>query len=142
MQARDERLSMIRLDVRNVERLNAAPDAGAADQRVRHVARIASELPGARVYRLGRSKLEVELRGEGAWEAFELAQELQSDLASTSPPIWVTAGVAEAEVGGDPARLRHRADVAAIAARSSRRSTVVYSPDLELVPPSAMISGA
>jgi GGDEF domain-containing protein len=132
------RVSLVRLDAHNLE----SSEPGAAEERVRHVARTAGELPGGRAHRLGPSAFAVELRGVGAWEAFELAQELQSDLASTTPPIWVTAGVAEADLADDPADLLHRADVAVIAARTSRRSTVVYSSELERVPSSAVVNGA
>jgi GGDEF domain-containing protein len=121
-------VSLVRLDAHNLD-----------DDRVGHLAKLASELPDAIVSRIGDCAFAVELRGKGAWEAFELAQELQSDLASSTPPIWVTAGVAEAAEGEDRAVLLHRADVAVAAARVSRRSALAYSPELELP---AAVSGA
>jgi diguanylate cyclase (GGDEF)-like protein len=133
-EAETERVSLIRLDVPNLKRVNETRGHRVADERLRHVARMAGELPGARPFRLGGSEFVIALPGTGAWEAFELAQELQSDLASTTPPIVVTAGVAEVEAGEDSSALLHRSDVALIAAKASRRSTVVYSAELELMP--------
>jgi HD-GYP domain-containing protein (c-di-GMP phosphodiesterase class II) len=64
-----------------------------------------------------------------------VAQELHGRLARATEPVGVTAGVAEARAGGDREDLVHRADVALLAAKSSRRGAVVYSPELELALP-------
>jgi diguanylate cyclase (GGDEF)-like protein len=130
-----EVMSLIRLDVDRLKHLNDTRGHRDADERLKRVALCAREISGGRAYRMAGAGFVIELPGRSAWEAFELAQDLHEELRSATPPIGVTAGVGESEDGQDRAALLHRADVALIAAKASRRSAVVYSRELELVAP-------
>jgi GGDEF domain-containing protein len=122
-----ERVSLIRLEVHNLERLSDTYGQPAADERMKQVVASARELPRARAHSIGDGGFLVELRGTGAWEALELVQELQSDFLSATPPVYLTAGVAEAEAGENVRAVADRSDAALTAAKASRRGAVVYS---------------
>jgi predicted signal transduction protein with EAL and GGDEF domain len=122
-----ERVSVIRLEVHNLERLKQTCGQAAVDERLEQVAEAAGELPGASAYSVGEGRFLVELHGTGAWEALELVQELQSDFLSAEPPVFLAAGVAEAEAGENVSAVLDRSDAALITAKVSRRGAVVYS---------------
>jgi diguanylate cyclase (GGDEF)-like protein len=126
------RVSLVMLDLDDLKQVNDARGHQAGDERLRRVAAAVGDAPGA-AYRIGGDEFALRLPGVGAWDGFELAQKVQAKLAVGLKPIGVTAGIAEAAAGDDREALVHHADVALIAAKSSRRGAMVYSAEQELV---------
>jgi len=124
------------VDVDGLKRTNDQFGHQAGDDLIRGLAGGLEQVlgKGRTAYRIGGDEFAVVMAGACAMDAFYLAQELFSALATTpsARPVSATAGIADMHSGIDKDRLIWQADLALIEAKRGHRGVMVYSADLEL----------
>jgi diguanylate cyclase (GGDEF)-like protein/putative nucleotidyltransferase with HDIG domain len=128
-------LSLILLDVDGLKVVNDTLGHQAGDEHIQIVAEAIRETVRAcdGAYRVGGDEFAIVLDGEGAMEALDLMERLNSTLGGIERHIRVSvsAGIADAAGYRHKDAVIREADLALLRAQRSQMAAVVYAPDLD-----------